>query len=495
MRTTRKGWRYGLVGAGLVLAVAGAAVAALGLDPSALFRRKNPMEGLVTTPVRRTDLHVAMTAAGRVDSASRTVIECQLEALDGGLRGKSLSAGGSSTVLSVLPEGTMARKGDVICALDSSDYEELVRQQSMNVDRARAEHRQAELSLEVAKLGVDQYREGVMGQVLQSLEGQLALSEADWRRGLDRLDWSRRMHAKGYLSKGQFTTEEFETKRMELSLEQTRTALRLFRDHDAPLYLKVLGSDVAAAEAVFSYQTSRLQLNEDRLRLLQKQVELCTIRAPHDGLVIYANEQRKAIRIEEGMMVRQKQKLFYLPDLARMEVEALLHESIVREVSPGMRVAITVEGLSNRRLEGHVESVADVPVQNMFSEVKYFIAMVRVDTVPRGLRPGMTAEVEIRTVNRPNALVIPADAMTVENGQEVCYVAVDDRLERREIKVGQAMRDLLEVTEGVDEGDAVVLDPTQFASALEVATTAPAPSGDRVEGEPAPARRGEVDAD
>ena len=56
-------------------------------------------------------------------------------------------------------------------------------------------------------------------------------------------------------------------------------------------------------------------------------MELCTIRAPHDGFVIYANDQRRDIRIEEGMYVRQKQDLMYLPDLNEMEVVDLIFTS------------------------------------------------------------------------------------------------------------------------------------------------------------------------
>ena len=50
-------------------------------------------------------------------------------------------------------------------------------------------------------------------------------------------------------------------------------------------------------------------------------------------------------------------------------------------------------------------------------------------------------------------------------------MAHDDHVERREIKLGQSTRDLLEVTEGLDEGEAVVLDPTHLTVPVEVATT------------------------
>ena len=122
----------------------------------------------------------------------------------------------------------------------------------------------------------------------------------------------------------------------------------------APRQLRILENNVLAAEATLKYQTSRLNRNLERLAKLEKGVQNCTIRAPHDGFVIYANDQRREIRIEEGMYVRQKQDLMYLPDLNQMEVVANLHESIMPEVAKGMRASVVVEGMPGRKLEGHV---------------------------------------------------------------------------------------------------------------------------------------------
>jgi HlyD family secretion protein len=124
----------------------------------------------------------------------------------------------------------------------------------------------------------------------------------------------------------------------------------------------------------------------------------------------------------------------------------MLHESVVKDARPGMRALVRIEGLPDRLLEGHLESVTQVPTQqNVFSDVKYFIGIVKLDAVPKGLKPGMTAEVELVTARKADVLVIPADALTVEQGHDVCYVAHGDEIERREIKLGQATRDLLEV--------------------------------------------------
>ena len=155
-------------------------------------------------------------------------------------------------------------------------------------------------------------------------------------------------------------------------------------------------------------------------------MENCTIRAPHDGFVIYANNADRQVFIEPGMAVHQRQQLFYLPDLSQMEVVAMIHESIVEQLSPSMRAHVQVEGIGDRRIEGHVTSIAPMTTFNWRTDVKYFEGIVKLENVPEGLKPGMTAEVEISMPRRENVLAIPSEAILVENGYDVCFVVHED---------------------------------------------------------------------
>lgn len=469
MRKPRTGWRYGLVGVGVLVALAGLSAATVPTPFGSLFPKSHALAGLSTAEVRKTDLYVSLTTGGRVDSSDRTTIECRLEALDAGVRGVRITAGGASTILSIIPDGSTVKEGEVLAVLDSSSYEELLRIQKMNVDRAEADHRQAELNLQVAQAAVTEYRDGLMLQNLKTMEGQIALAESDYERALDRLAWSKRMVQKGYLSKGQVITEEFQAEKLKFGLKQSKSKLQQFKRFSAPIYQKFLDSDIKMAEVILNYQDRRLQRNHERLEYLERQVKRCTIRAPHDGFVIYANQENRGIQIEAGMAVRQRQRLFYLPNLAKMEVAAIIHESVVKDVKPGMLAKVKIEALAGRVLEGHVTEVTQLPVQNSwFTDIRYFIGVVKLDTIPLGLLPGMTAEVAIQTVRRPDVLAVPPEALTMEEGHDVCYVTHDDHLDRREVTLGQVTRDLLEVTNGLNEGDTVILDPTHLDGAVAV---------------------------
>ena len=73
------------------------------------------------------------------------------------------------------------------------------------------------------------------------------------------------------------------------------------------------------AATTLNYQTLRLARHRERFALLEKRFEHCTILRPHDGFVIYANNTDRQVYIEAGMSVRQRQQLFFLPDLTEMK--------------------------------------------------------------------------------------------------------------------------------------------------------------------------------
>jgi HlyD family secretion protein len=316
------------------------------------------------------------------------------------------------------------------------------------------------LDLEIAKLAVREFQEGIVKESTVLFEGNVFLARSDLERANDRLNWSRRMNGKGYVPAASVSSDAFRKDQMAQALAQQEGAFGLFKKYTVARTMKELEGAVNGAESNLDYQQLRLRRQTERLASLEKQVERCTIRAPHDGFVIYANNADRELFIEPGLPVRQWQHLFYLPDLNDMEVVAMLHESYVDKINPGMRATVVVEGLSDRRIEAHVTSIAPMAAFNWRTDVQYFEGIVKLENVPAGLRPGMSAEIEIALPRLENVIAVPSEAVRVNNGHDVCFVVHDDKLERREVKVGQVTPDLSEVTEGLTEGEQVVLNPS-----------------------------------
>jgi HlyD family secretion protein len=417
--------------------------------------------------VVRTDLAPILNAPGRLESSKRTTIRCQLENIAGGGAG-----GGASTMLWVVPEGTVVKEGDVLAKLDAANYEEMQRQQVITVEQAKATCLQAQLSYEIALLAVNEYRDGIVEETLKGMEGSIALARSDLSRTAEHLDWTERMSKKGYTSVAQIQTERHSLSLMQFALERQLMAMSLYQKFSQPKTEKTLQRQVTATRATLANEKLKLQRQVDRLAAIDKQVAFCTIRAPHEGVLYYVkngDRRRGQNAIEEGMAVRQKQELFYLPDLSELEVHMALNESVVNRVRPGFRAKVRFEALPEVEVEGEVVTINQMPASQAADgeDIRYFISRVKLDGSAPGLTPGMTARVDILLARRPNVLAIPLEAVKLFRGKRICFVAHDESLQQRQVKIGEETTDLIEITDGLEEGEMVVLNPPFSSGQLE----------------------------
>jgi HlyD family secretion protein len=419
--------------------------------------------------VSRVDLAPTINAAGRLDSTKRTVIRCELENMTGS--GSAAAAGAASTMISLLPEGSVVKQGDLLATFDGSTYDEMYRQQLITVEQAKASHLQASLDLEIALLAVRQYQDGIVQETRKEMEGAIALAKSDLSRAVDHLGWTKRMNQKGYSSAAQITSEQHGVSQLDFSLKRQQMSFDLFERFTQPKTEKTLQGDVLAARTSLSNEKLRLQRQLDRLALLKKQVDRCSIRAPHDGVLFYANNPERDIQIEEGMAVRQRQELFYLPDLTQMEVQVALNESIVERVRVGLPAQVRFEAFPNLVMDGEVASISQIPAQpggrRSGGDVRYFMSIVKLAHTAPGLKPGMSTRVDIALAPHANVLVIPHEAVRSDRRKKVCFVAHDESLERREVKIGGETTDLVQVVDGLAEGELVALNPPASDSHVE----------------------------
>ena len=426
-----------------------------------------------TAAVGRSDLTVWINAGGQVASVQDTVVTCELENLQFSSKGQTISAGGSTTILSLLPEGSTVREDDVLCRLDSSDYEELVRQQRLKLQTSIVERERASLDLQAAQAQLREFRDGIRPQRIEEYEGKIAAFEADLDRARDRLVWAERMLARNYVTAAQASADRHNLKRCELNVSEFRSALKSYIAYESDAAIRKFDLRIQGLESMLRFQDQRLERQRFQLKGFERQVDRCTVRAPHAGFLIYAPGPDGRAVLEEGARVRQKQPLFRLPDLTRLEVRTLLHESVVNRIRRGMRARVKIEALQGRGYEGSVVSVAQLPLPARHwtesEEIKNYEGRVALDGSPKGLLPGMSAEVEIEAGRHAGALVIPSEALAIEDGHEFCYVAAaGEDMERRAVDVDPATEDMLEVKSGLVEGERVVLNPSEMDPAAAI---------------------------
>ena len=154
------------------------------------------------------------------------------------------------------------------------------------------------------------------------MEGSITLARSDLSRAQDHLTWTKRMSEKGYASAAQIVSEKHTLAQLELALQRQLTSMELFQRFTLPKTEKNLQGQVKSAETNLGNESLRLQRQLDRFKLLQTQVQRCTIRAPHDGVLFYfkdANPRGQTSLVDEGMTrPTTTGSVLTLPDLAEM---------------------------------------------------------------------------------------------------------------------------------------------------------------------------------
>ena len=238
------------------------------------------------------------------------------------------------------------------------------------------------------------------------------------------------------------------------------------------------GSTVSKGQALVTLGgddlEDRIQNAEDSLRNAelsmentQKQLENYTITSPISGTVI--DKEYKA-----GDTVESGKTLCTIYDLSYLELEMAVDELDIGKVEVGQEVRITADALEGQTFSGVVDKVS-INGTTANGATSYPVTIIIEDY--GDLRPGMNVSAQIIGEVVPNALCIPVDA--VERGNTVTVpgpgalsedgLSVVDvtKLETKEVTLGRNDDEYIEVTDGLEEGD-VVLISNQASSLMDM---------------------------
>lgn len=157
-----------------------------------------------------------------------------------------------------------------------------------------------------------------------------------------------------------------------------------------------------------SYKVAKDNVNSvaAQLRSAQKNLSFTNIYSPIDGTVLSRN-------ISEGQTVAASfntPTLFSIArDLTKMQVRASVDEADIGNVKFGERATFTVDAFPNDVFNGSVEEVRLQPLVS--ANVVTYTTIINAPNKELKLKPGMTANIVIYTIEKQNALLIPAGAV------------------------------------------------------------------------------------
>ena len=327
----------------------------------------------------------------------------------------TLYAGVAGTVTLRGHAGDTVAKGQELAIIDSPDLTAKLSQEDATLQSFIMDWRRARLDAD---------------HKLQQLRDSYEQARVDQKTAQRELDRSRKAYELGAYS-------ELQTLRAEDSLEKARFAF---------------------AQAKTNYQ-SQPELNRfdvdgkkallDRQQFivtdLKRQVEALTVRSPVDG-------QIGQIQVADRASIAKDAPLLTVVDLSALEVEIKVPESMARDLRPGMNADLEGDA---RHWQGTVGGVSPEVVNGQVTARLRF----RGDQ-PVGLRQSQRLAVRILVDRRDNVLMVDRGSFMDQEGGGIVYRVHDNVAERHPVHLGAASIAKVEILEGLDEGDRIVINGT-----------------------------------
>jgi RND family efflux transporter MFP subunit len=428
----------------------------------------------VTASVTSAPFLQEVVERGEIESSSNVELRCGVQS-----RGSQGTA-----IIQIVPEGIYANKGDFLVKLDDSALRADLLQQQIACNTSRAQVTEAKAAVESARLALQEYESGTFRQEEQAMESDQFVAKENLRRAEEYLRYSEGLAARGYVTEVQLEADRFSVEKSRKELDSANTKLEVLHRLTKQKTLNKLKADVEIAEALLRSRENSHELDNEKLKEVQTQIENCVIRAPTSGQVVYGKDQRNnesgEPAIAEGKLVRERQVIIRLPDPKRMKVLARINESRIDRVKIGMHAKVRVDAFPSLEMEGTVREVSEYPLPNMYSysTIKEYAAEIEIHEPPEGLRVGMTARVAIEVQKLDSALQVPLPAVIQRDNRYFCIVAIEgNRLEAREVAVGLSNDKSVIIERGLNAGEPVLLAPQNYEEFVSLPAAAPKPRG------------------
>jgi HlyD family secretion protein len=462
---------------------------------------EDALSGIPTFVAKRGPLTISVLESGTITPQEQITLRDEVE--------------GKSSIVSLVPDGSRVKKGDLLVELDASTINDHIIDQDIAVQRADAAYvgaketlavtenqaksdiDKAKLTLKFARQDLDQYVKGKYPKDVNEQTAKIRLAEENLKRAEDVNDWSKRLFQEKYLSETEYLADRLSVQRNKLDRDVAKSDLDLLQNFTYQRQIEQLTSDVNQAEMALErtqrkasadvlqanadFKAKELEYNrqKDKMKKYQDQLSKTKIFAPQDGMVVYATsagggrhgpfDRRDPMDI--GVDVSERQDLISLPTADSMKAQVDVHETSLEKVHVGLPAIITVDALVGKKFLGRVERIAPLPDARMQwanPDLKIYPTDINLEESDSMLRAGMSCKAEIIIAQYKDTVYIPVQAVLRIAGQPTVYVVNNDgSYTERKVETGLDDNNMIRIISGLDEGEVVLLTPPLKAATIE----------------------------
>lgn len=374
---------------------------------------------------RRVPPHVPMVNVVRGEFVD--VVELQGEIRP--LRSRVVSApmqAGELQIVKLAKNGATVSEGDLLVEFDASTIQRTRQEKQSELRQAQAE--------------IDQAR------------AQARIAEEDTRTALMRARYDVDRAALDVVDRNFVARLELE--RARLTLDDARQRLR-----EAEARAKADQAAHQAAVASAERKREKVQADLDRA---ERALLALQLRAPTAGVVNILPNYRTSGMMSAGQEFREGDRawsgaaILELPDLTSVRLTARLEEADRGRIGVGQPAVARLDAIPDREYRATVSDISlltRVDFSSGWPPPKDFDLTLDLDDADARLKPGMSAAVRIQVGRLADALLVPADAVSLVNGRPTVYRLDGSSFVACPVEIARRGREQIAVSAGVEPGD------------------------------------------
>jgi HlyD family secretion protein len=373
----------------------------------------------------------------------------------------------------LVKEGDHVQKGQMLGQLESI-------QPGADLDAQRAAIRSAEADATAAEAAIK-----ASGDNVQQVEKNIERDRADLEKA--QLDFNR---SKTLLDNRLIAKQDFEAKQMAL------------KDADATLQAAIQGRSQAEAQL----EQAKAQLAGSQSKVTQAQASLQRLTdvlhdysfyAPLNGIVTNL-PVRVGETVVPGVQNSSGSTVMTIADMSLITAEVKVDETDIVTLQIGQQAEIAIDAMSGQTFTGKVIEIGDTAILRSTGaaasdsavssqEAKDFKVVVALDAPPANIKPGLSCTARITTAVRHSVLVVPLQALTVQQAAAGApasgapsktraeritgvFVLRQGKAEFQRVHTGISGTLEVEAVDGIAENDEIVVGPYQLIRTLRSGT-------------------------
>jgi len=322
-------------------------------------------------------------------------------------------------------EGDMVKEGDVLLEIDSTELELYIKGLYARMEGLKASYSQAvdPVKIEQARIKVN--------------SAKISLEEA--KRQAEN---NKKLYEEGGISSDAY-------ERSLMDLKQKENELKIAESELSLLEKGISGSIRSQHEAQIAQLAYEIESYEAKR-------EDYIIKSPIDGMIM-------DVKIKAGDLVQIGSGIMEIGNLEYfIKGEVLASEA--GKIKEGAKVIIEREDMGLERFEGRVEKIypkAFSKISDLGIEQKRVRVDISMENAALNLRPGDDVDIRILKDEANDVVLVPDDSVFQLDGQNYVFVIENGRAVLRMVEIGLEGEEFVEVKEGVNEGERVILSPDE----------------------------------